>query len=207
MQVEITNNNSDVESAVSNFVTAYNKVIDDLNTQESNSSSGTAEPLFGNPAVATIQESLQSAISFLQSGNGISSVTQLGITTNGDGTLSLDTDALDSALNSNFQAVSDFFQPSSTSTSFGGNLSSVLDNVGNNAPYGAVYLTLQQDAAQEASLNTSITNENTRISTEQAQLTTELNQANYELEQIPMEISQVNEIYSAITGYNENPNG
>jgi len=207
VQVEITNNNSDVESAVSNFVTAYNKVIGDLNTQESNSSSGTAEPLFGNPAVATIQESLQSAISFLQSGNGISSVTQLGITTNGDGTLSLDTDALDSALNSNFQAVSDFFQPSSTSTSFGGNLSNVLDNVGNNAPYGAVYLTLQQDAAQEASLNTSITNENTRISTEQAQLTTELNQANYELEQIPTEISQVNEIYSAITGYNENPNG
>ena len=139
--------------------------------------------------------------------SGITSITQLGISTNGDGTLSLDTDTLDNALNSNFQAVVNFFQPSSTSASFGDNLNTVLNNVGNNAPYGAVYLTLQQDASEESSLNTSISNENTLISTEQAQLTTELNEANYTLEQIPSELQQVNEIYSAITGYNENPNG
>jgi flagellar hook-associated protein 2 len=207
VQVEITNDDSDVESAVSTFVTAYNKVIADLNTQEGKDSSGNAEPLFGNPAVATIQESLQSAMAFLQSGSGITSITQLGISTNSDGTLSLDTDTLASALNNNYQDVVNFFQPSATFTSFGGNLSDVLNNVGNNAPYGAVYLTLQQDAAEESSLNTNITNENAQISAEQAQLTTELNQANYELEQIPSEIQQVNEIYSAITGYDENPNG
>lgn len=208
VQVEITNDNSDVESAVSSFVTAYNTVIGDLNTQEGKDSSGNAEPLFGNPAVATIQEDLQSAMAFLQSGgSGVTSITQLGITTNSDGTLSLDTDTLASTLNSNYQDVVNFFQPSASFTSFGGNLSTALNNLGNNAPYGTVYLTLQQDSAEESSLNTSITNENTQISTEQARLTTELNEANYTLEQIPSEIAQVNEIYSAITGYNENPNG
>ena len=205
VQVEITNNNSDVVTALNSFVTAYNKVIGDLNTQESKTSSGTAEPLFGNPAIATIQESLQSAMSFLQAANGISSITQLGIATNSDGTLSLNADTLGNALNSNFQAVVNFFQPSAASTTFGSNLSNVINNAGNNAPYGAVYLTLQQDASQESSLNTSIGNVNARIGTEQAQLTNELNQANYALEQIPSEIQQVNEIYSAITGYNERP--
>jgi flagellar hook-associated protein 2 len=207
VQVEITNNNSDVESALSNFVTAYNKVIGDLNTQENSSSSGTPEPLFGNPAIATLQESLQSAISFVQSGNSVSSVTQLGLTTNSDGTLSLDSDTLQNALNSNFQAVVNFFQPSATSTTFGANLSNVVDNMGNQAPNGAIYLTLQQDSSQESSLNTSISNEEAQINTEKAQLTAELNEANYTLEQIPSELQQVNEIYSAITGYNENPNG
>ena len=309
VQVEITNNNSDVESALSNFVTAYNKVIGDLNTQEGNDSSGNPEPLYGNPAVAAIQEDLQSALAFLQpanavgttttigssdtlsgslsiqvgsgqaqtidvptggnlsdlasaintanigvtasiitSGNtstlglenstsgstgaitvdssgltdtttgtavsfgssqssGITSITQLGISTNNDGTLSLDTDTLDSVLNSDYQDVVNFFQPSGGFTSFGGNLSTVVGNLGNNAPDGTIYLTLQQDSQEESSLNTSITNENNQISTEQTQLTTELNEANYTLEQIPTELQQINEIYSAITGYNENPNG
>jgi flagellar hook-associated protein 2 len=303
VQIEITNNNSDVESALNSFVTAYNKVIGDLNTQEGKDSSGNAEPLFGNPAVATIQEDLQSALAFLQPANAVgttsaigtsdtfsgslsiqvgsgsaqtvtvaagstlaqaaaaintanigvtasvitsgstatlsltnakstdtitvnssgltdttsgtavtfgsarsnsvTSFTQLGLSTNSDGTLSLDTDTLENALNSNYQDVVNFFQPSASFTSFGGNLSTAIDNLGNSAPNGAVYLTLQQDSAEESSLNTSITNEDTQISAEQAKLTTELNAANYTLEQIPSEIDQINEIYSAITGYNE----
>jgi len=309
VQVEITNDNSDVETAVSNFVSAYNTVVGDLNTQEGNDSSGNAEPLFGNPIIATLQEDLQSALAFIQPANAIgttstignsdtlsgslsiqvgsgsaqtinvpanaklsdvaaainaanagvtasvitsgstatlslanstggssgaitvdssgltdttsggavtfgssqssaiTSFTQLGISTNDDGTLSLDTDTLDSVLDSNYQDVVNFLQPNGAFTSFGGNLSTVIDNLGNNAPDGAVYLTLQQDSAEETSLNTNITNENTQISAEQTQLTTELNEANYTLEQIPTEIAQVNEIYSAITGYDENPQG
>jgi flagellar hook-associated protein 2 len=309
VQVEITNDSSDVESAVSSFVSAYNTVIGDLNTQEGNDSSGNPEPLYGNPAIATIQENLQSALAFPQpanaagtssvigtsdtlagsltiqvgsgtaqtvavpsnatvaglasainaanigvtasvttaggtatlslansasgstgaisvdstgltdttngttvsftsaQSNAVTSFTQLGISTNDDGTLSLDTDTLDSLLNTNYQDVANFFQPSAYFTSFGGNLSNVVNNLGNNAPDGTIYLTLQQDAAEESSLNTNITNENTQISAEQTQLTTELNAANYTLEQIPTAIAQVNEIYSAITGYDENPNG
>jgi len=203
VQVEITNNNNDVESALNSFVTAYNKVIGDLNTQEGKDSSGNPEPLFGNPAVATIQENLQLALAFVQSGNAISSVSQLGISTNGNGTLSLNADTLQNALNSNYQDVVNFFQSSVSFKSFGANLSTALDNLGNGAPNGAVYLTLQQNAAQESSFNTSIRNEDARISAEKTQLTTELNQANFILEQIPLQIAQVNEIYSAITGYNE----
>jgi flagellar hook-associated protein 2 len=207
VQVEITNNNSDVESAVSSFVTAYNTVMDDLNTQEGNDSSGNPEPLFGNPTIATLQDQLQQALDFTQSSGAVTSLTQLGVSVNNDGTLSLDTDTLDSELNSNYQDVVNFFQPSGTFTSFGGNFSTVLNNLGNSAPDGVLTLALAENSTQESTLNTNISNENSLISIQQSALTTELNEANYTLEEIPSQIDEVNELYSAITGYNENPNG
>ena len=207
VQVEITDNNSDVESAVNTFVSAYNTVIGDLNTQEGDDSSGNPEPLCGNAAVAMLQEQLQDALVFTQASGAITSLTQLGITANHDGTLSLDGTTLDSALNSNFEDAMNFFQTSSSYTSFGANLTSTLSNLGNSSPNGVVYLALQQDASEESGLNTNISNEDSAISTQQSQLTTELNEANYTLQMIPEQLQSVNELYSAITGYNENPGG
>lgn len=207
VQVEITNNNSDVESAVSSFVSAYNTVMGDLNTQEGNDSSGNPEPLFGNPTIATLQDQLQQALDFTQSSGAVTSLTQLGVSVNNDGTLSLDTDTLDSELNSNYQDLVNFFQPSGSFTSFGGNFSTVLNNLGNSAPDGVLTLALVENSTQESTLNTNISNENSLISTQQSALTTELNEANYTLEEIPSQIDEVNELYSAITGYNQNPNG
>jgi flagellar hook-associated protein 2 len=207
VQIEITNNNSDVESAVSSFVSAYNTVIGDLNTQEGDDSSGNPEPLYGNSAVATLQEQLQEALIFTQSSGAITSLSQLGITANNDGTLSLDGSTLDSALDNNFQDAMNFFQASSSITTFGANFTTTLGNLGNGGPDGEIYLALQQNSSQESSLNTNITNENNSISTQQTQLTTELNEANYTLEEIPEQLQSVNELYSAITGYDENPGG
>src|ERR1700744_2129229 len=75
IQVEITNNNSDVESALNTVVTDYNKVMSDLNTQEGNDSTGNPEPWFGNPTIAALQQSLQSALTFLQPANAIATTT------------------------------------------------------------------------------------------------------------------------------------
>jgi flagellar hook-associated protein 2 len=207
VQIEVTNNNSDVETAVNTFVSAYNTVIGDLNTQEGNSSSGSPEPLYGNSTVANLQEQLQESLIFSQSSGAITSLSQLGITANDDGTLSLDGSTLDSALDNNFQGAMNFFQSSGSITTFGANFTTALSNLGNSGPDGEIYLSLQQNSSQESSLNTNITNENASISTQQTQLTTELNEANYTLEEIPEQLQSVNELYSAITGYNENPGG
>lgn len=207
VQVEITNNNTDVQSAVNSFVSAYNKVIGDLNTQEGNDSSGNPEPLFGSPKISTLQEQLQQALDFTQSTGAVTSFTQLGVSVNNDGTLTLNTDTLGSKLNSNYQDVVNFFQPSGNFTSFGGNFSSVLNNLSNSAPDGVLTLAQQENSMQQSTLNANITNENTLINTEQASLTTELNAANYTLEAIPSRINEVNELYNAIIGYNQNANG
>lgn len=209
VQVEITNNNASVETAVNNFVTDYNKTITAINAQEGKDSSGNPEPLYGNPNLAMIQSQLQSALTYLQSsGSGsITSITQLGIGVNNDGTLTFNSSTLDSMLNSNYQDVTNFLQPGNGFTSFGDNFTATLNNLGNAAPDGIIFLALQSNQANEQSLNTDIANENTIITAKQQQLTTELNEANYTLTEIPQQLNYVNELYSSFTGYNVNPNG
>ncbi len=206
VQVEITNNNSAVETAVQSFVTGYNQVLKNMTAQEGNNSSGQPEPLYGNPNLSLIQSQLQSAFTFQQSslGGSITSITQLGVAANPDGTLTFNSSALDTVLNSNYQGAMNFLQPGNGYTSFGSNFTTTLDNLGNSGPNGAVYLTLHANQSTEQTLNTDIANENQRISIQQQQLTTELNQANYILQAIPQQLAAINETYSAVTGYNTN---
>jgi flagellar hook-associated protein 2 len=204
IQVEITNDNTDIGTAMSKFVTAYNAVINDINGQEKDDSSGNAEPLFGNPTLALIQSQIAGSLFGGAASGAISNITQLGIGLNDDGTLTLDADTLNSALNSNFSDMTGFLQ---NSGSFGQTLASSLNNLGTQAPNGAVYLAQQQNTAQEAALKTSISNEDTLLTAQKVQLTDELNTANQVLQSIPSQLNQVNEMYSAITGYNQDPNG
>jgi flagellar hook-associated protein 2 len=204
VQVQIANDDSSVMTAVSSVVTAYNKVVGDLTTQEGKDSSGNPEPLYGSPALSLIQSQLSQALLGGSASGSISNIGQLGISVNNDGTLSLDTDTLQGVLDSNYSDVTGFLQ---NSGSFGQNLSTVLNNLGNQAPNGEIYLTLQANSANETDLNTSITNENARIAADKVSLTTELNSANEILQSIPSQLNEVNELYSAITGYNQSQNG
>jgi flagellar hook-associated protein 2 len=204
IQVEITNGNTDIGTAISKFVNAYNTVINDISGQEGNDSSGNAEPLSGSSTLALIQSQLTGALFSGSASGAIKNFTQLGISLNNDGTLALDADTLSSVLNSNFSDVTGFLQ---NSGSFGQTLAASLNNLGTQAPNGAVFLAQQQNAAQESALNTSISNEDALLATQKTQLTDELNTANEILQSIPSQLNQVNELYSAITGFNENPNG
>lgn len=203
VQVEITNDNSSVESAVNTFVQSYNKIIQDMNTQEGKDASGNPEPLYGNPNLSTIQSQLQAALTFLQSsGSGsINSITQLGIDANNDGTLVFDSSKLDALLNTNYQDVVNFLQPSASYTSFGAQFMNTLNNLGTGSQ-GVITLALQSNQTNEQSLNTDIANEDTLISSQKTQLTNELNQANFTLTEIPQQLDYVNELYSSFSGYN-----
>ena len=200
VQVEITNNTSSVTSAVQSFVSAYNTVVKDVNAQEGNNSSGNPEPLFGSSTIALLQEQLGAAINTTTPGSGINGFGALGITINNDGTLSLNTDTLNSALNGNYQGVVNFFQGAS---SIGMNFNNVLSGLSSSSPTGMIHEALQSNAAQESTLNSNISNENSIIATQTAKITTELNSANQTLQSLPSQISEVNVIYSAVTGYNE----
>jgi len=211
VQIEVTNDNTAIETAVQSFVTAYNAVIADINGQEKNDSSGNPEPLFGNTTLSLIQTQLQGALFGGAASGSISNIAQLGLSVGDDGTLTFTSSTLDSALNSDFSDVQGYFQ---NTGSFGENFSNILNGtvsngetsggLGNQAPYGAVYLAEQQNSAQESELNTDISNEQATLATEQTTLTTELTTANQELQAIPEQLNEINEIYSAISGYNQN---
>ncbi len=204
VQVEITNDNTAIGTAVSSFVTAYNAVIKDINTQEGKDSSGNPEPLYGNPTIATIQGQLTGSLFTGAASGAISDITQLGISVNDDGTLSLNADTLNSVLNSNFSDVTGFLQ---NSGSFGQTMATTLNNLGTQAPNGAVYLAQQQNSAQEKSFSTDVSNEDALLASQKTQLTNELNMANQILQSIPSQLNQVNEMYSAITGFNTGNGG
>jgi flagellar hook-associated protein 2 len=204
VQVQVTDDTTDIATAIGTFVSAYNAVVGDINTEEGNDSSGNPEALYGSPILAQLQDQITGSLFAGSASGSISNITQLGISMNDDGTLTLDPDALTSALNSNLSDVTGFFQ---NANSFGQTLSATLNNLGTQAPNGAIYLAQQQNTAEEASLNTDITNENAILATQKTQLTDELNTANQILQSIPSQLNEVNEMYSAITGYNTGSGG
>ena len=197
--IEIVNDNSDVKTAFSTFVSAYNTVLGDLTTQEGNDSSGNPEPLYGNPIIAQMQSALSLALTAGTASGKISNLYQLGISVTTTGTLSLDTSTLDSTLNSNYTDVVGFLQ---NSNSFGQLLSTSLSSLGSSNTDGAVTLALSADSSQETTLNDNITAQNTLIATQKSNLTSELNTANEVLQAIPQQLNEMNELYSALTGYN-----
>jgi len=204
VQVQVTNDNSAVGTAMSAFVTAYNAVIKDINTQEGKDSSGNAEPLLGSPILSSIQSGLTSGLFAGSKSGTISSITQLGLTVGTDGTLSLNTDTLQSALTSSYADVTGFLQ---NTGSFGQSFATTLNSLGTQSLSGTVYLALQQNSTIETNLNQNVTNEDALLAAQKTTLTTELNTANQVLQSIPSQLNQVNEIYSAITGYNNSTNG
>jgi flagellar hook-associated protein 2 len=140
-----------------------------------------------------------STLSYTKSSD-INSLTMLGVSANNDGTLTFDSSSLDSLLNSDFSSVAGFFQ---NAGSWGQNFSNMLDNAGTSSSTGILKLAENANSSTESTLNAEISREDTYISQQQSSLTKELNSANQTLQEIPTEISEINELYSAITGYNQ----
>ncbi|CAN5769048.1 flagellar hook-associated protein 2 [soil metagenome] len=199
IQVEITNDNSAVETALTAVVSAYNAVLKDIKTQEGKDSTGAAEPLYGSPTLALIQSQLNAALLGGAASGAITNITQLGISAGQDGTLTLDSTTLESALDNNFLDVTGFLQ---NTGGFGQIMATTLNSLGVDSIQGAVYLAQQENTAQEASLNKNVSDQEARIAVQKASLTTELNLANQILQSIPTQLDSFDKLYSAITGYN-----
>jgi flagellar hook-associated protein 2 len=199
IQVQITNDNSSIETAFSTFVTAYNQLVTDMTTQEGKDSSGVAEPLYGNPTLANIQTQLSQTLNGGTAIGKIANIQQLGLSLGSDGKLTLDNNTLDTALNANFSSVVGFLQ---NSGNFGQNFTSALNTLGSVSTSGAIYLAKQENTAKEAALNKSIADQDARLAVQTTALTAELNAANQILQSIPDQLSEMDQIYSAITGYN-----
>lgn len=204
VQAQITNDTSAVGTAIGSLVSAYNAIAATMNGQEGKDASGNPEPLYGSPTLATLQSQLMSALFAGSPSGAIRGVTQLGIGFNQDGTLSLNSDTVNNVLNSNFSDVVGFLQ---NSGSFGQSFATTLNNLGTASTHGVIYLAQQQNGSVETGLNKSISNEDALLATQKTQLTQELNTANQIMQSIPSQLNEVNEMYSAITGYNTRNGG
>jgi len=134
----------------------------------------------------------------------INYLTTLGISVNNDGSLTFDANSLDSVLNTDYASVTGFFQ---NANSWGQSFSNMLTNAGSSSSSGMLSLAANANSGIESTLNADITKEQSTISAQQSSLTLALNQANQILEELPSQLQGINELYSAITGYNQGTSG
>ena len=130
----------------------------------------------------------------------INSLSGLGISVNNDGSLSFDASSLDSVLNTDYSSIVGFFQ---NANSWGQTFNNMLTGAGTGSSAGILSLAKNSNSTIESTLNADISREQSLISIEQASLTLELNQANEIMQQLPTELEGMNQLYSAITGYNQ----
>lgn len=196
-------------TAINNFVTAYNQVMTDINTQNTYSGSGTAPPLLGDPSLDLLQSQLLNAVTTSMSGNGAAvNLQSIGIQVQEDGTLSVastsspDSMDLNDALTNDFSAVQNLFQSASTSSpgvaqALNTALTAITDPTN-----GPLNLDMAGITSQVTDLNTQITNFQYQLQQTQAQLTLEYDTINTTLEQLPETLASINSQLSSLNPSN-----
>jgi flagellar hook-associated protein 2 len=172
---------------------------DSYSLQLESNTAGSAGSLAVTSSILDTTNTSTATLSYTNSSD-INSLTSLGISVNNDGTLTFDAASLDSVLNSDFSSVSGFFQ---NANSWGQSFNTMLTNAGTSSTTGILSLASSSNSNIESTLNADISKENSLISAQQTSLTAELNSANEIMQELPTQLEGVNELYSAITGYNQ----
>jgi flagellar hook-associated protein 2 len=113
----------------------------------------------------------------------------LGITTNDDGTLSVNASALKTALTSDPSGVANFFQNAS-STGFANNLAGDLQNL-TDPTLGLLNVDLSQNQQEQTDLSNTVTNLQDQIASQQTQLIAEFSQVNALIEAYPFTLQAI----------------
>jgi flagellar hook-associated protein 2 len=111
-QVSVAADTDSTVSAVQSFVSSFNTVMDAINSGESyDTSTDTGGTFFGDPTIMMLQSRLHDAVMNPVSGatGDYTLMSQIGISTNTSGELTLDTTKLQSALEANPDAVARLF--------------------------------------------------------------------------------------------------
>ncbi|XGA79742.1 flagellar filament capping protein FliD [Halomonas sp. CH40] len=128
--VAVEQNTLAVREAVTGFADAYNTLKDSIGDLTAfNPETGQAGELNGDSTVRTVESRLRSELSggVASSGDGFSMLSDIGISIELDGSMSIDQEQLDNAIANDQQALSDFFAGNDTSTGLAEQLS---DSVG-----------------------------------------------------------------------------
>src|SRR5260370_26289568 len=192
-----------ISQAVNNFISAYNTVINDINTQYTvNPATNSEGPLGGDPSLRTLQSSLLSDTAFAlpltdQNGattnSGYVNLASLGINTNNDGTLTLGLNPANKTLNdvlaSNPGAVQNFFQNVSQ-TGFANTFAKDVANL-TDPTVGPLNVDLAQNKTSIQNLTDNINNFQLKLTAEQIQLTAQYSRVNAFLQSYPLLLQEI----------------
>ena len=188
-----TPNTSTIESAINQFVSDYNTVVNSVNSEFIyNATSSTAQPLAGDSTLEALQNALLGAGSYSASGNGsVSTLGSLGISMNNDGTLSVDSTNLDNAIQNNYSAVQQFFEGTALN-GFSSALNTQLQSL-TEASTGAFTVDLSSMKNTYSNLQDEVSNfEDNYISNLQTKLTSEYDAAEIALQTLSTTKQEIN---------------
>jgi len=193
--LQIAPDATQASTAINQFVTDYNTAITAINAQYTDTGSGEGV-LAADSNVRNLQSDLQNALGYSYTPTSgtttVSSLASLGIAVNNDGTLSVDSATLDSALQNNFSDVQTFFQGTALN-GFANSLDQQLTNFTSPAD-GAFTVDLQSISSENTTLQTDITNFQTNyIDPLRTQLQSQYTTAEELLQQLPTQIKQIDE--------------
>jgi len=198
VQLAVGPDTTQATQAVNTFVAAYNQIVGDINQQYAvDPTTNTEGPLGADSSLRQLQSSLLADVTYSPSGSGsYTNLAALGINMNNDGTLTVDSAQLSSALSSNPSAFLNFFQ-NSTSTGFADAFHKDLTNL-TDPTQGLLNVDLTQNQAQQTDLSNSISNFETQLTTEQQSLTQQFSQVDASLQSYPLLLQQVTETLATL---------
>ncbi|MGH9416162.1 MAG: flagellar filament capping protein FliD [Terriglobales bacterium] len=178
-------------TAVQNFVTAYNTVISNLNSQFAyDPTTQSTGPLGSDSTMMQLQQQLLGDAAYTVAGNGAdTNLASIGVSMNEDGTLSVDTSTLSAAMDSNYSQVQNFFQqvsPAGWAQNFNNDLLNTTD-----PSQGAVAVDQNGITQSISAINQQISDFQTNLDSQQQQLLQVYSQVAVTLQEMPMMLSQV----------------
>ena len=203
--VAVAHNTSQVSSAISQYVSDYNTLIKAINAQYTDTGSGEGV-LATDSTVSSLQTALLQTLDYTYTpasgSTTVPNLTSMGISVNTDGTLSVDSTTLGSALANNYSDVQSFFQGTALN-GFANSLNQQLSTF-TNAGNGAFTVDLNSMSSEYSDLQTDITNFQTNvIAPLKTQLQTEYSDAEIALQQLPNQMKEID----AELGFNNSSNG
>lgn len=193
VDLSVGSDGGQVSTAIQSLATDYNKALALVNSQFTYDAASNSQGALGSdPIVRELQSTLLQAVSYTSTGsNTITSLSSLGITTNDDGTLTVDTAALSTAVTNSPVDIQSFFQGSALNgfaSSVQNQLTSFTDP-GN----GAFTVDLNGISAESKDVANEISNfETNYIANQQTVLTAEYSKAEIALQQLPTLTAQIN---------------
>lgn len=191
VSLSVASDSSQLVSAVQNFVSAYNTVESSISTDTTyNATTNTAAVLQGSGNLLEVQNQLSALITGQVSAGGqYTSLASLGITINQDGTLSLNTNTLETAFSQDPTDVQNFF--STASTGFAAQFNTLINQLA--GPTNSLLTN------QLTSINTQESNNTTIINQLNAQLALESQRLTAEFDQSELTISSLQQNQSALS--------
>jgi flagellar hook-associated protein 2 len=195
--VNVSPDTSQATTAINNFVSAWNTVNSDINSQFNVASDGSGGgPLEADNSLRDVQGQLLGAVAYsIPGNNGIVNLASIGVNLNDDGSLSVDTNTLNAALSSNYSAVQNLLQ--NTTNGFAQNFSSVISTV-NSPGTGILPIDSQSISNTAQGIGSQITDLQAALAVQQANLTTVYSQVNTTLQELPLLESQISQQLSGI---------